>query len=358
MNEEYNREGLESYVTSERSGGRNISRVDILRASGFVLDSIQTTHDFIDGHNLVEEFEPITDIDKKAMIITCFDDHFGELIVREDALTGERVVTYDFNIAEERMDYRFDRAFQEIANQGKENFDEIIIAIGGDNVDGDGSVFPGQGHFTDLVDGISGQIRRYSLSIVSNAERAALFMGDGTPIRIVGVVGNHGNSKASRNNHPVKHNWDRGCYDWIDAWLKHKWAPDITKNITMIYSKNIDKKVFEVKGWRYLMIHATSKTLTTPTAYKNMLGLKELYDMHVVLTGHFHDSAYASLGTTKLFRIGTAAGPNEYSDKLMIASGGPEQSLFIVTKEQRVAAHIIIDLSGVGNYNEEGSVHV
>ena len=85
---------------------------------------------------------------------------------------------------------------------------------------------------------------------------------------------------------------------------------------------------------------------------------KELYDMHVVLTGHFHDSAYASLGTTKLFRIGTAAGPNEYSDKLMIASGGPEQSLFIVTKEQRVAAHIIIDLTGVGNYNEEGSVHV
>ena len=339
--------GLEvaHYVTDElsRHNAQHVTKADIEAASAYILDAIRSANNAI-MENPVSKPIIEDDIDKRSIIITSFDDHFGELIVREDPLTGTKETTYNYSIARKRMQERFDRAFTEIEIRGRDNFDEIIIAIGGDNVDGDGSVYPTQEHFIEPNGYIWTQMMQYSDALVDNAERAAAFLGEDKRVRIIGVAGNHGNSKVKRGNHPVKHNWDTGCYDMIQNRLYCKHRPPEYDRITISYSRDIDVKSFKAKGWTYTMIHAMTKNMGAPTFAKKLLGIKELYNPDVVLTGHYHESGLVNLGTTSVYRIGTSAGPNDYSDKLMIKSSGPEQSLFIVSAKYKVEAYIPIEL--------------
>ncbi len=280
---------------------------------------------------------------KMAMIVAIFDSHFGCVVNRripEDPNTWE--ISYDFNIGKQRMDMLFNSAFAEITRRGKKEFDEIVIVIGGDNCDGDGSIFKSQIHHLE-ADPMR-QIKLFTSALMDNAERCSHFVGQKGSVNMYGVVGNHGEMRGMPTMRPLTDNWDRNAYIWIDSiLLRDQEKYNKLTNVKFLHNRAYDHPhlAFRVKGHSFLGVHALPRNLISPSSKLKLMNLEKLYPgLKIILTGHYHEGLITSAGDVRIIRVGTPVGPNDYSDELLIYSSGPEQALVVVAQENPLVSYI------------------
>lgn len=87
-----------------------------------------------------------------ALIITLFDTHYGEEIKKDG------VIKYNFDIADKRI-RKYIKDVIKYYLDNKDSIDEIYLVLGGDNIDGDGTVYPH--HIQEIEEGFNKQIDRY-----------------------------------------------------------------------------------------------------------------------------------------------------------------------------------------------------
>lgn len=339
-------------VTRDSRGKNKATKNDVKQAVNFMLDVVDSTYFLIAQDKDKYNWEPPkTDPNKKSIIMTLFDAHFGELIVKEDPYAEGTDVdietSYNFEIAEKNLNKIYDRTVEIMNNYGMERFDEFIIAIGGDNVDGDGTVYPHQSHEVDGL--IFQQVVKFQFAVNEIIAKASSMMKklDGI-VRVIGIPGNHGRNKANPSNHPVRQNYDYLTYLWIESFLiRDKQELNKLDNVFMSYSHISLTKGFQTKGWKYIMRHALPKNLLTPSAENKVNNLSKIYDADVLLTGHFHQTAMVRSGNTTVIRTGCLPGPNEYSDELSIHSDGAEQLAIVVSKNNAIESLTPLLINGV-----------
>ena len=290
----------------------------------------------------IVQFKPKTDPGKRAANIFLFDNHFGEKVLLRD---GDKYNEYNFDIGDARMDDDFNQSVARMSLVGLDNFDEINILIGGDNVDGDGTVYPGQGG--NIVGDIAEQIDRYANAVLRNVKRLCILYNDTIPINIIGIAGNHGATKSNNSIviHARANNYDILTYKHIRNYLLGCQDAGMHNNVKMFFDHHFEHYKVDIKGWGFVMIHKTSKTMTTPSPKLKSLSTLLNYNAHALVSGHFHETELASIGGYKLIRCGSMAGANEYSDSLGILRGPAEQLLIITSANEMIESFhpIVLD---------------
>lgn len=285
--------------------------------------------------------------DKYSLIITIFDSHFGAHVVRNDNSKNNKwVVTFNYEIARQLIRKLFDRAIEEIETIGNDKFDEIIIALGGDNIDGDGSIYTGQIHF--LEDNIIGQVETFVQTMLDEINRINKHFNYKYDINIYGVVGNHGELRFNPMPELFIDNADYWCFRLIDMLLIQAKRFDAFKNVNIFYNKEHGNPhfTFYVKGHQFMLVHEMRKNLFTATAKNEILNLIKMYDnLKVIITGHYHDSAIINFNGTKLIRTGSLVGATSYTDLLRIYAEQREQLILVVSSNEPTRNIIPVNLA-------------
>ena len=332
-------------------GKRKATPAQFAAACEFAFRSHQVVNDLIANHydpNILLRTHK-TNPNKRAFVITFFDVHLGEKAFAENPyrIDAQPLLVYNIQEAVRRTFHVFNEGINRMKSIGIDKFDELIIAIGGDNVDGDGSVYPGQIHSLDAD--INTQKLVFSETMIKIVASAAKLMKKvNGVVNVVGVIGNHGRSKFNLNADQIKGNADWQIYEFMKSQLTVlKTETNKYNNVTLSYSSSSENKGFTSKGWNFLLTHIMPQKLQAPSAQKKAQGLHDIYDADVILTGHYHETAYFRAGKSTVIRVGCLPGPNEYSDTLGIYSPGGEQLCLVIHPEYKIEQIIPISFQGV-----------
>jgi predicted phosphodiesterase len=165
-------------------------------------------------------------------------------------------------------------------------------------------------------------------------------------IRIVGIPGNHGESRTHRTSlHPIKDNYDTQVYVVLHKLilLAQEEYKDLA-NVSIEYASTEYQYYFEVKGWTFMAIHEMNRNILAPTAKASVLGVGISDNVDVILTGHWHETIVATLGNIKVVRNGSTAPEDKYAKKLMIPKNFPEQTVLVVSPEESVELFKIVQI--------------
>jgi len=309
---------------------RRIDRVDLRETLTSLIDERFQTN--VKAHTKQIPTKAPKSKSKKSMLINLFDSHFGERIIRNSR------IAYDFDLGDEAICSLFDRAFNEILVSGKDNYDEIIIVLGGDNIEGDGSIFDGQIFRLVSQASIWEQMARFMDCIFKNTVRAAEFIGDKGKVKIIGVAGNHGEQRSNSAAHPIASNYDTGTMKFLYNTI-HKSREvgcSILNNVSMEFPLEERYFMTTIKDNKVLLTHRLPANLMNPGSRNKVHNLNYIFkNVDYILTGHLHDSALVSIGPMKVIRLGSAAGPNDYSDELGLY-GMAEQTLLVLSKDKKL----------------------
>jgi len=272
---------------------------------------------------------------KEAMVITLFDSHYGEEIKRDGK------IIYNFDIADNRVRKYLRNAIEYYIINSR-SIDEVYFVLGGDNIDGDGTVYPH--HIQEIEDSFNQQIKRYQYIVLECISTFSKLL-DNKKLHVIGVAGNHGSNKRNTAAHPIRDNYDTGLYLYLSAMLDYiKLNYNDLLNVYMNFSTETEYYNFNIKGWNFQARHRLPKNFNTPSTKVVVHGWRELHEIDCILTGHYHDGAVGNIGKTKLIRIGSLAGANDYSESLGLF-GEAEQTLLIVSKDRLIKNYMPINLS-------------
>jgi len=304
----------------ERSTGQELNRAAFEDAYGSDLD--------VKGDILVK------DISKSNVLETAVahlsDVHFAKLTESYDmAKAEERVRKYASKVIE-CSDVR--AKFARIGG--------LHVYLGGDMVEGDGDIFPGQPH--EMETGVLEQVIKNGPEIVADA--VLTWLKHFTYVKVVGVPGNHG--RLGRHKDP-RFNYDSVFYDTLKRIIIYTLSPKDRKRITfdLPFDRHADHQwyaVDTVEGWGNMLVHGDQisggfagfpwygfgkkvagwsdhKVIGTPWQY--------LY------AGHFHTMAKFVINSKMVLANGTTESSNSYAAQNMAASGDPVQRLTFYTRK-------------------------
>jgi len=281
---------------------------------------------------------------KKSCIINIFDSHFGETIKSANK-DGIHSIVYSFDIATKRMNAVFDEAIRIMNETKKTNYDEVFVVLGGDHIDGDGTVYPHQVH--EIEEGFLSQLVQFQRAMITNIHKLSEFMGKDGKLIIVGVPGNHGMNKRNSTFHPILDNYDTGIYMHLWAYIEQiKSMYNKLQNVELYFPTNVEYVNFMVKGWKIQARHKLPKNFNTPSVKVLVHGWREMHEIDMLLTGHFHDSALATIGKTKVVRVGCLPGGNDFAEHLGLF-GESEQTIIITSKDKLIEQYIPVNLSKI-----------
>jgi predicted phosphodiesterase len=271
----------------------------------------------IDG----KAFKPVHG--KRSVNLCVSDTHFGEKHIEDD------VLKYALITSRNRTDAAFVRAEEVYLLTPEVN--EINVWLLGDNVDGDGTVYPGQKH--NLDDVVGTQIVAFAESVYYNVFKLSNRYPK-VKINIYGIAGNHGTSKSQMFVfHSVADSYDTTCYKMIESMInKDKALYKKLLNVDIKYSTTSKVLNAKVKGWTFVATHIMPNNLSSASAVRKAFSYIMSKKADIILTGHFHETAMLTVGKAKVIRIGTMVGHNDYAEELGIPENSPEQGI-IVTSE-------------------------
>lgn len=272
-----------------------------------------------------------------ALIISLFDTHYGEEIKKDG------VIKYNFDIADKRI-RKYIKDVIKYYLDNKDSIDEIYLVLGGDNIDGDGTVYPH--HIQEIEEGFNKQIDRYIKIMTEVIEHLSTILKN-KKLHIIAVAGNHGSNKRNTISHPIKDNYDTGIYLFLSTYIdKAKLQYKDLLNVFINFSYDEEYYNFNVKGWNFQARHKLPKNFSTPSAKVLVHGWRELHNIDCILTGHYHDGAIANIGKTKVVRTGSLVGTNDYSEHLGLF-GDSEQTLLLVDKDNLIKCYMPINLTNI-----------
>jgi hypothetical protein len=203
-----------------------------------------------------------------------------------------------------------------------QNFDEIVVFLDGDIVEGE-DIYSTQNGAVEAPVILQTQVAVEALfQLLLDLE--ATFE---CRVRVETAYGNHG--RMSKTADP-RSNWDNVVYMMLSKLV------EMEQNKQIVFNLNFEEfKVCQVKDKSLLMTHHGTKHMGTPAMQVKFIGwvLDEGVDM--VMHGHWHQwKVECHMGRIMLSN-GSLSGPDDLS-KQMGLSEPPRQALFLVTPHQPI----------------------
>jgi len=327
---------------------------------------IKVSKDYIDSKKIYDVFLKGTDAlleqseglsptvftvkgdDKVSVTLGLFDLHFGQKVDMLDPSNNQVNNEYDLEIADELLEDVISETYRHLYNFG-DRISEINIALGGDLIEGDYNIYPGQIHH--VTTSLSDQLNYTTLALHKHVVGFALAFPN-IPINVYAIGGNHGEIRGGMPR-KFRDNYDLIIARYLDVSLRQRQLDrgDISNVSITISQDSVSAFINTSVGKRIELIHQLPRNLMTPRAEGSVMAKHVTYDVDLVFTGHFHSPAYHELGKVKVVRSGTLVGPNQYSHELGIPHGSRQQTVIVSTKEN--AGEYIISINPITGRNSE-----
>ena len=261
------------------------------------------------------------DSDKRTLVLNLSDLHVGRLVFDES-----RRQIFNIAIANERIKSVPDRVRRALESNGSlDLYDECVVLINGDLVDGEG-IFPGQAFMleTFVVEQVDNVVNSLWSALLGLHE----LFGN---VRCYTTRGNHGRSGKTHGQSPES-NWDNVVYLQLAcmAQLTATQRGDNTLSVTNQYG---EYSQCLVKGWRGMVRHKGPPHAGTRSAQAKWAGWKIIHGFDFICSGHFHHPGWETYNNTHIFRNGSLPGGDEYSESLGLTDR-PAQLAFGVSKKK------------------------
>lgn len=259
---------------------------------------------------------------------------------KEDALLhltdihfGKETLTYSLATAGERL-YEVSRAALEIANlrRATAGINRLVIALGGDMVEGEGVIFPGQAH--EIDSDLMSQMVKDGPEIMANA--LVPLVVDFPEVCILGVPGNHGRqAKGSAKNN----NNDSVFYHILKQIMGRILPPKHYSRIQwdLPLDRPRGKEWFAhttvCDRWGVLLVHGDQVRGQLGFPWygvgKKAAGWAgaDMPPWDYLLMGHFHTAAAFDLNRRTVLATGSIETDNSYALENLAAAGTPMQRL-------------------------------
>ena len=262
---------------------------------------------------------------EKASIILCLSDvHIGRRVWDET-----RNLTYNMEIAFARLRAIPDRVRAAVVAElgGFEHYDECVVLLGGDMIDGDGMIFPGQAHVVE--DDVIAQVHAADREIWTLLLRLRQMF---PTVRVICARGNHGRG-GGRHANPNA-NWDNALYGRLA--LRADLNGDTNLSIANAYG---DYCNVAVKGWQGHLRHKGPPHAGTGGAIAKWAGWQLIHGYDFVVSGHYHHIGYETFNGTHIFRNGCLTGGDEFSESL--AYDARASQLLFTVRPDKLPAQIV-----------------
>jgi len=250
---------------------------------------------------------------KESLCLLLSDFHVGRIV-----LGPNQEEQYNIKTALSRIRSIPERVVDCLGSKDLADFDELVIILAGDHVDGEG-IFPAQEmsletHVAEQVIGTSKAIWQMIIDL-----RQVFPL-----VRIATVRGNHGRSSKF---HSAEANWDNMVFQQIELLVDMHEDPNIT-----IKNRYSSYNIVEVKGWRGLIRHFAPVQADTAAASNKFAGWNGIHNWDFVCYGHFHHWGVMTWNSKPIFRNGSVMGPDDYSENLAVHDE-PTQLMFGISSK-------------------------
>lgn len=256
--------------------------------------------------------------DNKSVIGLCTDVHLGKLVIID------KKDIYTIDEAKRRLKEYFTKlAYHTI----EVDADELVIALGGDMVEGEGLIYRSQAWNIEAV--LIDQVKEITVSFWEFLMMIKAIFKEhkkNIPMRIICVRGNHGENKGSDRT-----NWDSVFY-W-NLQLASKVSND--KSISIVCSDD-DFANFSVKGWNYHLRHKLPALSLSNATRGVILGHAQNHKADVMLTGHWHNLGIGDYNKVLVVYNGCVGGGDSFADGLSLDSVAC-QCIIDVTQKEKMA---------------------
>jgi hypothetical protein len=287
---------------------------------------------------------------EESLILTLSDLHYGK-----------RTPTFNTRVFLRRLGRLRDRLIRTVdLFRPRFHFSEIVLAVLGDVVDGDG-IYPTHPHHTEPSNADL-QTDRCSEALVGLVEALA----ESFPkVRVEAIPGNHG--RVGRHAHEAA-NWDVGVYrllrlktahlpnvrvyytGWEDAakTVRSGGRADVSNR-----TENLFLRTFEVRGHRYLLYHGHGVKMYQGIPWYGIQNrvlrwstTEQLGGFEAVMMGHFHTTGFSVVNQIKTFLSGTLVSGDDFPLESLGFESANSWWLFGVSRKRAVTWHMDLDLLG------------
>jgi hypothetical protein len=270
----------------------------------------------------------------RDMVMFRTDDHFGDYDT-ELTIDGETVVSFDSDIAEDRVFQHLDAVLEYKARleESGHTFDTVHLLLNGDHVTNE-SIYDGQAHYIDKT--LRGQVKQASgvyVEVIRTLAEEFPF------VQVVCQHGNHGELRADGNSHEA--NADDLMYDAIDLAIRQS---DLD-NIRFVTNHIDTHTEFLMRGHRAHMRHGQDGLghIGTNSGVKRwqswLLESADRYNDNgwdVGYWGHFHELKVEPVNGRPVLMGGTLEPAGDYENSLGIAPGRPGAWIHTVSDDEPV----------------------
>jgi len=241
--------------------------------------------------------------EKSSVVLVFSDTHFGK-----------QTEWYNMDIGRKR----FLSVPDKLEEHTLPDFDEIVVALLGDMVEGE-DIYPTQNHhlevpaFTQMKEATDA-IWHMILKLKGRFPH--------TKIRIICTKGNHGRVSKTANENS---NWDNVLYYALSLIVAAAANPDITMELN--YD---DFYVFQVKDKRGLVNHKGVKHVGTPAMQVKIAGWAKSKDFDFLLHGHWHEWHVGNWIGKFVMGNGCMCGPDDLAERIA-KEDTARQGFFFVT---------------------------
>jgi len=266
---------------------------------------------------------------KKTTIVPSTNNRLQTLVIGLSDLHFGKGGDFSMDIAKQMVN----SITMEALNTLSPSFDEIVISLVGDLVEGDGNIFNSQAFV--MEDRIMNQVNQCKASLMEMITTLAKNHPD-KKIRIYGVPGNHGEKRGGGLSDPMN-NYDTAIYMGLEDMITLLKSLNVIKDVSIDYPKdNVCFINFKVKGWNFTAKHEFARNIMAPSGASKIMAEHINNKTNLILTGHHHTSAYTTVGPVHYIRIGCLPGADEYALNLGLLVDEPRQVMFVTTSESIV----------------------
>ena len=237
----------------------------------------------------------------------------------------------DLHFGKRQKNFNLETAKQAIAsipsqilNQySSRNFDEIVLHLGGDEVDGE-DIFPTQNGKLECP--VIFQMQ----AVVESLFQLILDLRQtfNVKVRVETTYGNHGRMSKTADD---RSNWDNATHMMLYKLCEMECDKDIVFNL------NFEAyKVVNIKDKRILLTHHGVQHLGTKATQAKFLGWVFMFDVDAVIHGHWHNWKVESHMGRIMISNGSLSGPDDLSEDMGVEEP-PRQAIFLVTPHQPIS---------------------
>lgn len=249
---------------------------------------------------------------KASLILHLSDNHFGKHTSR-----------YNLEIARERTTTMLARVMTSLGNL--DNVDEVVVALVGDEVEGE-DIYSNQNGSLECP--VIYQAKAAAEAYWQLALNIRKTMGPDVAIRFVTAPGNHGRMSKTAN---TESNWDNVVYLMLSLLAQEN--EDLNIDVDLNFG---EFKEFVVKDKKLLAYHYGTKHLGTPAMQIKMAGWIISKGIEAVLHGHWHHWGVETYLGIPMIHNGSMCGSDDLAEKMAVEEP-PRQAFLLVEKDKPIS---------------------